>query len=129
MQGNMPALLSHYRPDLPIFMFTDDEAVQRRMAMYHGVTPLQIQFGNDAEETFNRRATLPYNPATDPAVLHGGLLMICTVSPHSPIAGIRSADHAGISQQHLHHVKTCQACSAGAEAAIQPRTLHVLQGC
>ena len=54
MQGNMPALLSHYRPDLPIFMFTDDEAVQRRMAMYHGVTPLCIGFGDHAEETFTR---------------------------------------------------------------------------
>ena len=52
----MPALLSHYRPDLPIYMFTDDPAVMRRLAMYHGVTPLHIQFGSDADETFNRCA-------------------------------------------------------------------------
>ena len=50
----MPALLSHYRPDLPIYMFTDDEAVMRRLAMYHGVTPLCIKFGADADETFER---------------------------------------------------------------------------
>ena len=53
-QGNMPALLSHYRPDLPIYMFTDNTAVMRRLAMYHSVTPLYIQFGADADETFDR---------------------------------------------------------------------------
>jgi pyruvate kinase len=26
-QGNMPALLSHYRPDYPVFAFTGEEAV------------------------------------------------------------------------------------------------------
>lgn len=54
LQGNMPALLSHYRPDFNIYMFTDDPAVQRRMAMYHGVTPLSIKFGTSADETFDR---------------------------------------------------------------------------
>ncbi|KAK9797746.1 hypothetical protein WJX73_005517 [Symbiochloris irregularis] len=53
-KGNMPALLSHYRPDYNIYMFTDDPAVQRRMAMYHGVIPLSIKFGTSADETFDR---------------------------------------------------------------------------
>jgi len=52
--GNMPSLLSHYRPDCPIFCFTEDEAVQRRMALYHGVTALNMRFGTDADETFQR---------------------------------------------------------------------------
>lgn len=50
----MPALLSHYRPDWPIFCFTEDEAVQRRLALYHGVTALRMPFGQAADETFDR---------------------------------------------------------------------------
>lgn len=52
----MPGLLSHYRPDQSIYMFTDDPAVQRRMSMYHGVTPLHIQFKGSADETFEQCA-------------------------------------------------------------------------
>lgn len=52
-QGTMPALLSHYRPDLPIFACTDSEAVQRRLALYHGVTALQLDFLETADETFD----------------------------------------------------------------------------
>ena len=33
--GNMPALLSHYRPNGQIFAFTDSPVVRRRMALYH----------------------------------------------------------------------------------------------
>ena len=50
----MPSLLSHYRPDCPIFCFTEDEAVQRRLALYHGVNALRMRFGEDADETFER---------------------------------------------------------------------------
>lgn len=50
----MPALLSHYRPDCPIFCFTEDEEVQRRLAMYHGVTTLKTKFSTDAEQSFER---------------------------------------------------------------------------
>lgn len=56
LQGNMPALLSHYRPDFPIFCFTEDETVQRRLALYHGVTSLRMRFGEAADETFERQA-------------------------------------------------------------------------
>ena len=48
----MPALLSHYRPDHSTYMFTDDPAVQRRMALYHGITPLHINFKESADATF-----------------------------------------------------------------------------
>ena len=58
MQGHMPALLSHYRPDCPIFCFTEDEAVQRRLALYHGVTALRMRFGEAADETFDRCSTI-----------------------------------------------------------------------
>ncbi len=50
----MPALLSHYRPDFPIYCFTENEDVVRRLALYHGVTPLPFTFSATAEETFER---------------------------------------------------------------------------
>lgn len=51
--GGMPALLSHYRPDSPVFAFTDNAQVQRHLALYHGVVPLVIAFGDSAEDTFD----------------------------------------------------------------------------
>lgn len=42
--GNMPQLLSHYRPDGQIFAFTEDAVVQRRMALYHAVTAINCDF-------------------------------------------------------------------------------------
>ena len=53
-KGNMPVLLSHYRPDHPIFAFTEDAAVQRRLALYSGVTPLLTKFSETADESFDR---------------------------------------------------------------------------
>lgn len=52
-QGNMPSLLSHYRPDYPIFAFTDNELVQRKLALYHGVIALRINFRDTADATFD----------------------------------------------------------------------------
>ena len=53
-KGNMPVLLSHYRPDHPIYAFVEDAAVQRRLALYQGVTPLLTRFNDTADETFDR---------------------------------------------------------------------------
>ncbi|CAD7703687.1 unnamed protein product [Ostreobium quekettii] len=53
-KGNMPALLSHYRPDYPIFAFCEDEAVQRRLAVYHGVTSIRMRFEATADASFER---------------------------------------------------------------------------
>lgn len=53
-QGNMPTLLSHYRPDMPIYAFTENRAVQRRLALYHGVTAIYLKFLSDADATFDR---------------------------------------------------------------------------
>jgi pyruvate kinase len=57
-KGNMPALLSHYRPDYPIYCFTENELVQRRLALYHSVVALYMRFSHQAEETFDRWAWL-----------------------------------------------------------------------
>lgn len=50
--GFMAALLAHYRPKKPTFAFTNSEAVQRRLALYHGVHVTQLDFQPDREATF-----------------------------------------------------------------------------
>eukprot|EP00899_Mesostigma_viride_P021281 jgi/Mesvir1/29154/Mv18445-RA.1 len=50
--GSMAALLSRNRPRGTIFAFTDDVVVQRRLALFHGVTALYVPFGPDADVTF-----------------------------------------------------------------------------
>ena len=52
----MPTLLSHYRPDMPIYAFTENKTVQRRLALYHGVTALHLTFLPDADATFDKCA-------------------------------------------------------------------------
>ncbi|RWR80591.1 pyruvate kinase isozyme G, chloroplastic isoform X1 [Cinnamomum micranthum f. kanehirae] len=52
--GSMATLLSHYRPSSTIFAFTNEERVKQRLALYHGVLPLYMQFSDDAEETFTQ---------------------------------------------------------------------------
>lgn len=51
--GNMPALLSHYRPNSQIFAFTDNEVVRRRMALYHAVTALKCDFSQGSDAIIN----------------------------------------------------------------------------
>eukprot|EP00884_Botryococcus_braunii_P022374 jgi/Botrbrau1/8820/Bobra.0335s0010.1 len=53
-KGNMPVLLSHYRPDFSIFCFTESRAIQRRLALYYGIIPLHMDFSDTANETFDR---------------------------------------------------------------------------
>eukprot|EP00268_Persea_americana_P043104 TRINITY_DN4321_c0_g3_i1.p1 TRINITY_DN4321_c0_g3~~TRINITY_DN4321_c0_g3_i1.p1 ORF type:complete len:575 (+),score=119.59 TRINITY_DN4321_c0_g3_i1:323-2047(+) len=52
--GSMATLLSHFGPSSTIFAFTNEERVKQRLALYHGVLPLYMQFSDDAEETFTR---------------------------------------------------------------------------
>jgi pyruvate kinase len=51
--GNMPILLSHYRPNGPIFAFTDSPTIRRRMALYHAVTALACDFSKSSKEIVN----------------------------------------------------------------------------
>lgn len=53
-KGSMPALLSHYRPDSPIYAFTENRDIQRRLALYHGITALYMPFSPDADQTFDK---------------------------------------------------------------------------
>ena len=54
VQGQMPFLLSHHRPDCPIYAFTENRDILRRLALYHGVTALYMKFTPDADDTFER---------------------------------------------------------------------------
>uniref|UniRef100_A0A5B6ZCE7 Pyruvate kinase n=1 Tax=Davidia involucrata TaxID=16924 RepID=A0A5B6ZCE7_DAVIN len=56
--GSMAILLSHYQPSSTIFAFTNEERVKQRLALYHGVMPIYMQFSDDAEETFSRALKL-----------------------------------------------------------------------
>ncbi|KAD2805430.1 hypothetical protein E3N88_38807 [Mikania micrantha] len=57
--GFMAILLSHYRPTGTIFAFTNQKRVQQKLALYHGVCPIYMEFSSDAEETFeNALSTL-----------------------------------------------------------------------
>eukprot|EP01024_Parvocaulis_polyphysoides_P022255 TRINITY_DN20642_c0_g1_i2.p1 TRINITY_DN20642_c0_g1~~TRINITY_DN20642_c0_g1_i2.p1 ORF type:complete len:306 (-),score=55.06 TRINITY_DN20642_c0_g1_i2:260-1147(-) len=57
-KGNMPALLSHYRPDYPIFMLSENEAILRRLSLYHGVYGAKLTFESNAEDTFDKAIEL-----------------------------------------------------------------------
>ena len=56
--GNMPRLLSHYRPDRVVYAFTDNEPVRRRLSLYYGVQPILMPFSATSEETFDRALSL-----------------------------------------------------------------------
>ncbi|OIT40168.1 PREDICTED: pyruvate kinase isozyme G, chloroplastic [Nicotiana attenuata] len=56
--GSMAIKLSHNRPSSTVFAFTNNERVKQRLALYHGVVPIYMEFSSDAEETFSRAIKL-----------------------------------------------------------------------
>ncbi len=56
--GNMAALLAQQRPTRPTFAVTNNAEVLNRLALYHGVVPLSLEFSDNAEETFTRAMQL-----------------------------------------------------------------------
>lgn len=53
-RGYMARMLSRYRPDCPIFAFTPDQSVRRRLNMSWGVCPFRLEFSGDPEENVER---------------------------------------------------------------------------
>ncbi|PSC72575.1 plastidial pyruvate kinase 2-like [Micractinium conductrix] len=80
-KGNMPALLSHYRPDFPIFCFTENELVQRRLALYHGVVAMYMRFNEQQETTFDRAVDM----LKERGLVKGGQLLAVVQSGRQPI--------------------------------------------
>ena len=52
--GNMPALLSHYRPKCGIFAFAEKDYVARRLALYHSIRSVVMKFESSGEATFDK---------------------------------------------------------------------------
>ncbi|KAK4369622.1 hypothetical protein RND71_013414 [Anisodus tanguticus] len=50
--GSMAVILSHNRPSSTIFAFTNNERVKQRLALYHSVVPIYMEFSADAERPF-----------------------------------------------------------------------------
>lgn len=62
--GSMAIILSHNRPSSTIFAFTNNERVKQRLALFHGVVPIYMEFSEDAEETFSRAIKLLVNKSS-----------------------------------------------------------------
>ena len=93
-KGSMPALLSHYRPACPIYCFTDNEDIQRRMALFRGVTSFFMQFSESAETTFDRAL----EDLKERGHVQGGQLLVLVQSGRTPIWRSSSMHAAQIRQ-------------------------------
>lgn len=80
-RGSMPALLSHYRPTHQIFCFTNNQHIQRRLALYRGVTAFVMQFSDTAETAFDE--ALRHLKAR--RLVSGGQLLVLVQSGQKPI--------------------------------------------
>ncbi|PKA60068.1 Pyruvate kinase isozyme G, chloroplastic [Apostasia shenzhenica] len=89
--GSMAILLSHYRPSLTIFAFTNSERIKQRLALYHGVLPIYMNFSDDAEETFSR--------ATD-CLLNEGFL-----KKREYVTLVQSGTHSIWRKESTHHIQ------------------------
>ncbi|XP_020218029.1 pyruvate kinase isozyme G, chloroplastic isoform X1 [Cajanus cajan] len=87
--GSMAILLSHYRPYSTIFAFTNEARIKQRLALYHGVMPIYMQFSNDAEETFSRALKLLMSKGH----LHEGQHVTLVQSGAQPIWREESTHH------------------------------------
>ncbi|KAJ4951353.1 hypothetical protein NE237_028185 [Protea cynaroides] len=87
--GSMATLLSHYRPSATIFAFTSVKRVKQRLALYHGVMPIYMQFSDDAEETFTRAL----NTLLNKNLLEEGEHVTIVQSGLQPIWRLESTHH------------------------------------
>lgn len=89
-RGSLPKLLSRMRPKAMVYCFTDNEVVQRRLALYHGVQAFELRLeGSDSEQAFADASRLLLDKglveAGDPVVVvRGGKEPIW--KPKSPYA-------------------------------------------
>lgn len=56
--GHMASLLSRSRPDCPIFAFTADTCVRRRLNLQWGLIPFRLGFSDDMETNLNKTFAL-----------------------------------------------------------------------
>jgi len=80
-KGNMPALLSHYRPDNTIYAITNSQKVQRLLSLYHGVEAIYMEFLPEAEDTFEEAMLM----LKDRGYVSPGQLLALVQSGRTPI--------------------------------------------
>ncbi|KAG5089741.1 hypothetical protein GLYMA_01G200200v4 [Glycine max] len=94
--GSMAILLSHYRPYSTIFAFTNEARIKQRLALYHGVMSIYMQFSNDVEETFSRALKLLLSKSH----LHEGQHVTLVQSGAQPIWREESTHHIQVRKVH-----------------------------
>jgi len=78
--GSTPALVSKYRPALPIFAVTPSQAVRRRLALYAGVRSIRVEIKGDTESQIR---------SVEEAVLSAGVLTkgdVVVITMGSPLS-------------------------------------------
>ena len=94
--GAMAGLLAQQRPARPVFAFTNNDIVLRRLSLYYGVVPVKMEFSDSSEETFGRAmAMLKQHKFMEP-----GQLMVLLQSGKKSIW--RNAEEHLVKVQPLH---------------------------
>ncbi len=78
--GKTAALVSKYRPKVPVYAVTPSQQVRRRLALYHGVRSLRVDIEGNTEAQIE---------AVEQAVLQAGLLQrgdIAVITMGSPVS-------------------------------------------
>ncbi|KAG5049368.1 hypothetical protein JHK85_010471 [Glycine max] len=94
--GSMAILLSHYRPYSTIFAFMNEARIKQRLALYHGIMSMYMQFSSDAEETFSRALSYYWSKSH----LHEGQHVILVQSGAQPIWCEESTHHVQVRKVH-----------------------------
>lgn len=55
--GNMARFLSHYRPDRPIYVFTESLSVQQSLSLFYGVYTTVMKFEPEQDPTIDKART------------------------------------------------------------------------
>jgi pyruvate kinase len=101
-RGGMPALLSHFRPDYPIFAMCEEEEVMRHLCLCHGVMPVRLA---PFPDTFDAAVDEALRELVRQGHLSKGRLVAIVQSGRAPVWRNRHT-HAiqvrRVERQHLH---------------------------
>ncbi len=106
--GNMAALLAQQRPTRPTFAITDNADVLRRLALYHGIIPIAMEFTSSAEETFARAMSV----IKERNLMRAGEEVVVLQSGKAPIWRQRCT--------HTIQVRAARTCAVARAAADAP---------
>jgi pyruvate kinase len=78
--GSTAAMVSRFRPEIPIYAVTPSREVRRRLALYSGVKSIRVDFAGDTDSQIH---------SVEEAVLTAGVLQkgdIVIITMGSPVA-------------------------------------------